>query len=176
MAAVERGRVFWLGVAFLLWLLSSSVALLVFGNQYYGEFGQDNQWLAANASVTPQTLGLKAQDGIQVVHVLEHGCVCNRAAKQHLAQFEPRYGIPATSQATLSVAAVAATGLTLPATPALLIFEQGKLLYAGPYATGPLCSVNDSLIEPIVKKQVVLTGLWLNSEAKACRCVVKRLS
>lgn len=163
---------FWLSIVFLLWLVLTSIALLVLGNQYYGEFASDNQWLTGTAELTPQALGLPVQPGIQVVHVLQEGCVCNSAAKRHQAQFTPAYGVSAAAQAQRTVDAIAAAGLRLPATPALLIFDNGKLQYAGPYATGPLCSVSDSLIEPIVKKQVALSGLWLNSEAKACRCVV----
>ncbi len=167
-------RKVWLAVVvFLSWLILSSVALFYFGNQHYGQFDPklQNNWLNSRSFQLHQ-LGLAVMPGIQVVHVQQANCICNSRAKLHITQFEEKYLLAAQAQTQLTYDQVLQAGLTLPATPAVLVFQHGELIYAGPYATGPLCSVSASIIAPIITKAVTLPGLWLNGEAKACRCLV----
>ncbi|WP_372625878.1 DUF6436 domain-containing protein [Arsukibacterium sp.] len=157
----------------MVWVLLASIGLFYFGNQNYGLFAADTDWQQqAPAEFNLSALNINSNSGFQVVHVQQPQCSCNNKAKQHIALFDRDYQVPVTAQYQRSLIDVAAAGLYLPASPAVLIFDNGRLIYAGPYATGPLCSVTDSLIAPILLKQVTLPGLWLNGEAKACRCVV----
>lgn len=159
---------------FVVWVVLASAGLFYFGNQHYGQFAGDIDW---QNSVTTEfnlsALKVEVTPGIQVVHVQQPNCICNSRAENHMALFAGDYQVPGTSQHRRQLADVVAAGFVLPASPAVLIFENGRLIYAGPYATGPMCSVSDSLIAPILKGDVNLAGLWLNGEAKACRCVVK---
>ncbi|HAW91989.1 MULTISPECIES: DUF6436 domain-containing protein [unclassified Arsukibacterium] len=161
-------------VVFVVWVVLASAGLFYFGNQNYGQFDDSGSWqVSAPKALAIETLGIAPEAGKQVVHVGQPECVCNRLASQHIASFTEAYQLPANKQFYRQLQQVSGAGLMLPATPAVLIFDNGQLIYAGPYATGPMCSVSTSLIAPILKGDVNLAGLWLNGEAKACRCVVK---
>lgn len=159
---------------FVVWVVVASAGLFYFGNQHYGLFAGDTDWQnSAAADFNLSALNVEVSPGIQVVHVQQRNCICNSRAEDHIALFASDYQVPGSAQHMRALADVAAAGLVLPASPAVLIFDDGQLVYAGPYATGPLCSVSDSLIAPILLKKVQLPGLWLNGEAKACRCLAQ---
>lgn len=178
MQLISRQRLLWLLLLlFTLWLVLVSIALFYFGNKDYGQFDNNQNWQAsAPSTLAIKTLGIMPTTGKQVVHVQQAHCSCNSRTKQHIALFTTDYQLPAEKQFRRKLDQVNAAGLLLPATPAVLIFNNGKLLYAGPYATGPMCSVTNSLIAPILTGEVNLTGLWLNGEAKACRCLASQSS
>lgn len=160
---------------FVIWVVVVSAGLFYFGNQNYGQFDDSGSWrVSAPKGLAIATLGIAPGAGKQVVHVGQPECVCNRLASQHIASFTEAYQLSANRQFYRQLTQVTSAGLMLPATPAVLIFDNGQLIYAGPYSTGPMCSVSTSLIAPILKGEVNLAGLWLNGEAKACRCVVKQ--
>ena len=157
---------------FIVWVVAASAGLFYFGNQHYGQFAGDTDWHhSAAAEFHLSALNVDVSPGIQVVHVRQPTCVCNSRAEDHIALFASDYQVPVIAQHQRKLADIAAAGFMLPASPAVLIFDNGLLIYAGPYATGPLCSVSDSLIAPILLKDVQLPGLWLNGEVKACRCL-----
>ncbi len=168
----NRQRVALILPLFVIWVVLASAGLFYFGNQHYGLFAGDSDWqTSAPVTFNLAALHIDANTGIQVVHVQQPQCICNSMAQQHIARFVSDYQVPVAAQHQRAIADVAAAGFSIPASPAVLIFDNGQLLYAGPYATGPLCSVSDSLIAPILLKEVQLPGLWLNGEASACRCV-----
>ncbi|KKO46040.1 hypothetical protein WG68_06670 [Arsukibacterium ikkense] len=163
-----------LGVVFGIWLMLSSIGLYYFGNQHYGQFAGETNWqLPPAAAFNLSALGILPKTGIQVIHAQQDNCICNNRAKQHIALFTTDYGVPAQAQLHVKPAQLMQAGFALPASPAVLIFDSGQLIYAGPYATGPLCSVADSIMAPVLLQKVQLPGLWLNGEAKACRCLIK---
>lgn len=157
---------------FLGWLAFSSVLLYRFGFAHYGTFDDKQLWRFDSAGITLSQLSIPQVDGWQVVHVLDTTCGCTRLAKAHAGMFKELYQLPAAQQLYRSPAELAAAGFVLPAVPAVLLFDQGKLVYAGPYASGPLCSTNNSFITSLLSGQTQLEGLWLNGESKACRCLV----
>ncbi|GAB2930071.1 hypothetical protein GCM10027181_31290 [Rheinheimera gaetbuli] len=150
------------------WIILMSALLFYLGQRHYGVFAPDKVW--HSTTIEAAAFGLTAASGFQILHVFADGCVCNARAKAHIRQLNTLQIPEDVEQHFFSPADTASAGFTLPATPAVLIFFQGKLLYAGPYASGPLCAVDDSLITPILKQQVILPGLWLNAETSACRC------
>ncbi|MCC5451233.1 DUF6436 domain-containing protein [Rheinheimera sp. UJ51] len=166
-------RVRLVALLFISWIAIASIGLYLFGQQYYGLFDQTGVWQRqTSAAFAIERLGIAPANDKQVVHVTQTGCVCNRLAAEHRDLFTHSYQITANRQFQFSAEQLQAAGFSLPAAPAVLIFEQGQLIYAGPYATGPLCSVDDSLIAPILRNTLQLPGLWLNGEVKACRCLV----
>lgn len=156
---------------FSLWIIVVSAVLFYLGLRHYGVFSPNKVWHSSIVDVA--AFGLKAASGFQVLHVFADGCVCNSRARAHIRQLDKQLMPEQAEQYFFSPDQIVSAGFILPATPAVLIFSQGKLVYAGPYASGPLCSVTDSLIAPLLLQQIQLPGLWLNGEAKACRCVVK---
>ena len=173
-ASNTQKRALLLLVVFVLWVVLASAGLFYYGNRDYGQFDDSGSWqVSAPKALAIETLGIVPGAGKQIVHVGQPECVCNRLASQHIASFTDAYQLSAAKQFYRELKQVSSAGLMLPATPAVLIFDNGQLIYAGPYSTGPMCSVSDSLIAPILKGDVNLAGLWLNGEAKACRCVVK---
>lgn len=157
---------------FISWLLFSSALLFRFGFAHYGTFDQQQLWRFDAGEVTLQQLAIPVAANWQVVHVLDNNCGCSRLAKSHASMFSELYHLPATQQWHRSAAELAAAGFPLPAVPAVLLFDHGKLIYAGPYASGPLCSTNNSFLTSLLSRQTLLAGVWLNGESKACRCLV----
>ena len=150
---------------FLCWIILSSLLLFYLGNRYIGSFSDTLDWGTPTLDI--QALGVQPERGFQLVHVFAKHCVCNARVKAHLTQ---QLLLPTESQSTITAATVAAAGFRLPATPAVLIFSDGKLIYAGPYASGASCAVQDSLISPILQQKLILPGLWLNGNVNTCRC------
>ena len=149
------------------WIILASAVLFYLGQRHYGVFAPDGQWYNTTDAVA---FGLPVASGFQLLHVFAEGCVCNARARQHIRQLDKQLLSEQVEQYFFSSDQIVSAGVTLPATPAVLIFSQGKLIYAGPYASGPLCALDDSLIVPILQQQVILPGLWLNAETRACRC------
>lgn len=150
------------------WIILVSAVLFYLGQRHYGVFAPDGQWY--NNTTDVAAFGLPVTSGFQLLHVFAEGCVCNARARQHIRQLDKQLLSEQAEQYFFSSDQIVSAGVTLPATPAVLIFSQGKLIYAGPYASGPLCALDDSLIVPILQQQVILPGLWLNAETSACRC------
>lgn len=167
-----RGRLMVALALFISWLLFSSVLLYRFGFAHYGTFDPKQYWQFNPAGLTLSALAVPVLPGWQVVHVLDSHCGCSRLAKPHAELFRELYQLSPEQQQYLSAAELAAAGFTLPAVPAVLLFDNGKLMYAGPYASGPLCSTNNSFLTSLLSRDTQLGGLWLNGESKACRCLV----
>lgn len=155
---------------FSLWIIVVSAVLFYLGQRHYGVFAPEQVWHSRDIDVS--AFGLTASAGFQVLHVFADGCVCNSRARAHIRQLDKQLTPVQTEQYFFSPDQIVSAGFIIPATPAVLIFSQGKLLYAGPYATGPLCALDDSLITPILQKKIILPGPWLNGETSACRCIL----
>lgn len=154
----------------------SSVALFRFGFSHYGEFDPEQQWSASGPDLTLAALQISDSTGWQLVHVLDSQCGCSRLAQQHVATLSQQLQLSASQQHYRSAAELASAGFRLPAVPAVLVFEHGILRYAGPYASGPLCSAGNSFLPALLSGQSRLPGSWLNGEAMACRCLVSPAS
>lgn len=150
------------------WIILVSALLFYLGQRHYGVFAPDKLWHSSVVDVA--AFGLTPASGFQVLHVFADSCVCNPRAKAHIRQLDKQLLSEQVEKYFFSPDQIVSAGFTLPATPAVLIFSEGKLVYAGSYASGPWCAVDDSLIAPILQQQVILPGLWLNAEASACRC------
>jgi len=155
---------------FVSWIVVSSVLLFYLGNRHYGTFAAELPW--QTGSVSLQDLAISATEPLQLVHVFDEHCVCNTRARAHIRKLNINQTFAGTAQHFLSPAKLLAHGFSLPATPAVLIFFNGELKYAGPYASGVMCAVDDSLIVPILKQELMLPGLWLNGDTTACRCPI----
>lgn len=155
-------------------MLLSSVGLYRLGFSHYGEFDPLQQWSATEPRLTLAALQVADTAGWQLVHVLDNQCGCSRLAQQHLTTLSQELQLSEKQQHYRTAAELAAVGFPLPAVPAVLAFEHGILRYAGPYASGPLCSSNDSFLPALLLEQSRLPGSWLNGETKACRCLVSQ--
>lgn len=157
---------------FFSWLLISSLVLFRFGFAYYGTFDEEQRWQINAPSLTLAQLAIPVTAGWQVVHVLDPRCGCSRFAKEHAAMFTSLYDLAEQQQTYRTAQELVAAGFVIPAVPAVLLFDHGTLIYAGPYASGPLCSTQHSFLHSLISRQTQLEGLWLNGESKACRCLV----
>lgn len=165
---LKSGRLQLALLLFSVWIILTSAALFYLGQRHYGVFAADNFWHSNNIDVV--ALGITAASGFQLLHVFADGCVCNSRARAHIRQLDTLQIPEDVEQYFFSPAEITSAGFVLPATPAVMILSQGKLLYAGPYASGLLCALDDSLIVPILKQQIILPGPWLNAETSSCRC------
>lgn len=167
-----RTKLWLAGIVFVCWLLSSSLILFRFGFSHYGVFDPTQQWAWQSQSLNLQQVGLTPIEGWQLIHVLDGSCGCSRLARQHVSLLQQDFNLTAQQQFFLTAAQLAAAGFNLPAVPAVLLFEDGQLRYAGPYASGPLCSPGNSFLTALLAGYTALPGTWLNGETKACRCLV----
>lgn len=156
----------WLfGAGVLCWALLSLAVLAIAEQQRYGVFDPDGHLSQQQKAITlPMAL-----PGAQVlIAILDPSCACTRAARAHLAtlqQQDPKLHIHEMTPAQWRQ-----YGPELPATPAVLWYQQQQLRYAGPLAQGPVCSNNTDLLLPLLQGKKRLPGVWLNSETVACRC------
>ena len=155
----------------LVWVLATAWLLysLTFAN--YGEFDPEQRWLGSAQSIqlnelVPAADSKVADSGLTLVHVRSSWCSCNPLADGHTETVPDE-----VEQHWVTADTVRAAGFELPATPAALIFDNGQLIYAGPYASGAFCSVEDSLIETILTGEQALAGTYLNGLVQACRCL-----
>ncbi|MEW5681978.1 MAG: DUF6436 domain-containing protein [Pseudomonadota bacterium] len=155
------------------WIALCSAALFYLGQRHYGEFADAQLWQADNLSLS--VLGLPVEEGVTLLHVMTDGCPCNYRARTHQRVLAQDPSLAEVQHHVINAEVLAQSGFQLPATPAVLVFINGKLHYAGPFASGPLCALDESFILPILKQRVILPGLWLNADATACRCQVKPL-
>lgn len=166
----------WLGILlFGLWLVLVSVALYRLSFTDYGEFDPEFSWLGLRTELNAKQFDLPASPDWQLVHVLAKSCRCSALAEQHISELSTALNLAPTQHFYRNAAEVAEAGLTLPAVPAVLVFNAGKLVYAGPYASGPQCSASDSFLPALLRGELALPAAWLNGETKACRCLTQDL-
>jgi len=166
------------GLVFALWLVGTSVALFVWGFSSYGYFDQDNRWLGNTMPVTlpVSTLTHVPQKQWLLVHIRAEGCRCNRLADAHIETFDTDFA-GQLIHVFMTVAEAEQAGLVVPATPMVVLFDtksvkaEAHLQYAGPYASGPLCSVDNSVLPSLLNETIKPAGAWFNGNIKACRCV-----
>lgn len=160
MLSIKRQWLLGLGLA--CWALISLAVLAVFEQQRYGVFDPSGRL----QQLQPRT-ALPAAN--LLVAVIDPACGCARAARAHLQQLLLQQ--PGLKLQEMTPAQWRAYGPPLPATPAVLWYQQQHLRYAGPLAQGPLCSSNADLLLPLLQGRQRLAGVWLNSETVACRCL-----
>ena len=150
------------------WIVITSILLFYLGNRHYGTFASELPW--HSTSISLQDLAITTVEPVQLVHVFDEYCACNIRARAHINKLNKNQTTAGIGQHFVAPATLQALGFVLPATPAVLVFIDGKLTYAGPYASGVSCAVQDSLIAPILKQELILPGLWLNVNVNTCRC------
>jgi len=165
------------GWVFALWLILTSVFLYIWALADYGYFDESSLWLGEvhfplSASDFPDLKAQGEEAQWLFVHVSEAGCRCNKRTERHIEDLN----LPAQSYTEISLTRVEAErlGWTIPATPLLIVASGNRhnlsARYVGPYASGPLCSSENSFI-PSVMQNSMAESLWLNGNVKACRCL-----
>jgi hypothetical protein len=157
----------------LLWIAGSAAAFYWFFFSHYGVFDATGQWQQQplQPALVQQNLQalLKSEPQWQAVLITDAACSCSSFAQEHLQRTQQRQ--PHLAITELDLSSARQLGLTIVATPLLLLFHQQQLLYAGPLATDLLCSDNASLLDGMVSGSSRLPGFWLNGESTACRCI-----
>lgn len=148
------------------WVIATAWLLYYFTFANYGEFDPEQSWLQSQQTPSLESIGIDQSSSMTLVHVRTSYCSCNPLADAHTATVPD-----SVAQHWISADALATTGFHLPATPAALIYQHGELIYAGPYASGAFCAVEDSLIDDILRGEQQLAGTYLNGLVRACRCL-----
>jgi hypothetical protein len=155
------------------WVPASLVLLDQFGKSYTGVFDPDDRlWSLTSAYTLLESQFGLSKSHATVIHVLDENCACYDQTVQHL-QYLSQSMPDGVEQIFQSVSDMQQLGIDVPATPMIILMNEGQLNYAGPYATGPLCTAQTDILLPIVKGDVLLSGPWLNSAAVSCRCRVE---
>jgi hypothetical protein len=157
----------------LLWLVVSSVLLFRFGQSDFGEFDPNLQLQQHQTKLRDfiQLSGARPGETI-LLHVLDPACRCAVLAEDHIAQLQPSLqGIPQVRQLTLLPIQLQQAGIVVPATPMIIVLRNQQHIYSGPYASGPACSIGDSLLDQVLQQKLQTPASWLNSETAACRCL-----
>lgn len=177
----------------LAWVGLSSVYLYYWQFRDYGWFDAQGVWLQpANSQEFMQkaraTLAAaEPAESLLVVHIIDKACGCNPFVSNHIAELAVSNHF---TEVTLTVAEAQAFGLRVPATPLIMVLraepisltqtqteattteQNWQLIYAGPYATGPVCAVENSFLPSVLSGELRLVGAWLNGQVKTCRCLV----
>ena len=174
-------RIAWL--VFTLWLVISSVLLWTWAFADYGYFDEHNDWIGfepptilTTEQLDTEQLDTEGEAQWLMVHVRTHGCRCNAMADAHKPAFEKKFA-GQLRHVNRSPAQLQQLGISVPATPMVVLLkyepdEGWKLGYAGPYASGPLCAVENSFLPALLSGTVRPAGVWLNGNTKACRCLL----
>jgi hypothetical protein len=163
----------WGWALLLLWLVVSSVLLFRFGQSDFGEFDPTRQ-LQQHQTKLRDFIQLSGASTMETVllHVLDPACRCAVLAEDHIAQLQPSLqGIPQLRQLTLLPIQLQQAGIVVPATPMIIVLRNQRHIYSGPYASGPACSIGDSLLDQVLQQKLQTPASWLNSETAACRCL-----
>lgn len=159
----------------LLWLVASSVLLFRFGQSDYGEFDPKFQLRQHPAKLGDFIKLSAAKPGETILlHVLDPACRCAAMAEDHIAQLQPSLqNLPNLRQLALTPLLLQQAGIAVPATPMIVVIRDQQLIYSGPYASGPACSIGDSLLDQVLQQKLQTPASWLNSETAACRCLAQ---
>jgi len=159
----------------LLWLIGTSVLLFRFGQSDYGEFDPRLQLQQHPAKLVDFIALSAAKPGETILlHVLDPACRCAVLAREHISQLQAALqNIPQLRQITLTPWLLQQRGIAVPATPMIVVLRDQQLIYSGPYASGPACSIGDSLLDQVLQQKLQTPASWLNSETAACRCLTQ---
>jgi hypothetical protein len=159
----------------LLWLVASSVLLFRFGQSDYGEFDPKLQLQQHPTKLSDFIELSAARPGETILlHVLDPACRCAALAEDHIAQLQPSLqNLPKLRQLALTPLLLQQAGIAVPATPMIVVLRDQQLIYSGPYASGPACSIGDSLLDQVLQQKLQTPASWLNSETAACRCLAQ---
>jgi hypothetical protein len=159
----------------LLWLVASSVLLFRFGQSDYGEFDPKRQLQQYPTKLSDFIELSAARPGETILlHVLDPVCRCTALAEDHRVQLQPSLqNLPTLRQLTLTPIQLQQAGIVVPATPMIIVLRDQQLIYSGPYASGPACSIGESLLDQVLQQKLQTPASWLNSETAACRCLAQ---
>lgn len=151
----------------LVWLIAMSAVLFWWRFTDFGAFDSQSIWLDGS----PTHLNGDVQG--RVMYHVRGDCLCGQLADQHVALLPKESSY---EQREVSVQEMQAMGMPVPATPMLVVANNGEVVYAGPYASGPSCSPENSFIPLITSTNSQITTPWYNGATNACRCtVIQRL-
>ncbi|RTE87622.1 MULTISPECIES: DUF6436 domain-containing protein [Gammaproteobacteria] len=159
-------------LVFVLWVGVTSAGLYFWALSDFGYFDEGSVWLG-QTSFPLEQLEPTEDQGWLVVHIRKPNCRCNILADRHQQTVEWPANV---THLTLTEEQARELGLQVPAAPMLVMAQMNdtrlRARYAGPYASGPLCSANNSFIpEVLASAESQQTDmLWLNGNVKACRC------
>lgn len=124
-----------------------------------------------------------------LIHFSEPGCACGGASSAHLRELwnryaaeglaivlaEPRSGAAASEDlpASARMRRLEALWPLVPAVPAAALFdENGKLIYFGPYSSGPTCGSGISFVDEALAqlRQEGVVAPWVNDLILGCSC------
>jgi hypothetical protein len=164
--AINRQYLTW-GIL-VIWFLIISALLTWWRFQDYGHFDQHGLWLDS----APATVNQSSDTSGGIIYHIRAGCSCDILADRHRELFDE---LANYRQVTVSPNDIEAMGISVPSTPTLLVVNDSNVVYAGPYASGPSCSVDNSVVATIFNEQSGnMTTPWYNGSVKACRCVDTR--
>ncbi|MBO9492141.1 hypothetical protein J7384_17405 [Endozoicomonas sp. G2_1] len=109
----------------------------------------------------------------QAFHISEAGCFCQQVASSHIGSVKSLLTENHYDNQTLEIHQFDILAQYLPATPAVVIFNQrGQLGYFGPYSTGLLCSSGNGFVEQLIDRlnSQQHYGAAIVSAAKGCYC------
>lgn len=117
------------------------------------------------------------QLGGAVFHIDQEDCRCNWRTHGHQAQVKRQVSDNEGQNYQLDIDQVTALQDYIPATPAIIIFNQSEdLIYLGPYADGAFCNTETSFVEQLIPRvsahQSEQRSGWINLAAKGCYCPV----
>ena len=103
-----------------------------------------------------------------IIHFTQTGCHCNNVSQRHIDSLNKQANASQFSVSSLQAGQL--EGL-IPATPAVAIIDQGKLVYFGPYGQGIGCSQTSGFAQTVLNNlQKGFAANLVVSDARGCYC------
>lgn len=105
---------------------------------------------------------------LTVFHLLSANCHCNKLNNEHISSIDKMANSLNFSIKKINVE----QSDIIPSLPAILVVdEQGKLMYLGPYSQGLSCSKSSSFVETVLNNfKAGYNSELMVKEAKGCYC------
>lgn len=153
------------------WFGSSVAALWWFEYRHWGSYSE--QLITFDSQPIRDLYPILKKDALDrplIVHFKDDDCPCERYRVAHVKQIAPV--LLGTEQIVLSRHSSLLQGVTIPATPAVAIWDkQGALAYFGPYSSGMSCGEGFDFIDMVLGKLAQQENpQWINNQGFGCFC------
>ncbi|WDT86315.1 DUF6436 domain-containing protein [Alteromonas sp. 009811495] len=162
-----------------LWAVSILTALLFYGQRQLSEFDPNGNLLHQSTSPTfdEDVIALLKDNGVSagtIVHIgTSQDCYCETLTAPHQTQLIERFNLLDFNLMTFNIENTPSLKRILTRVPALMIVDnEFRLRYLGPYATGYGCFTGKNLVERIVTytQSSPYQGAVVNADAEGCFC------
>lgn len=153
------------------WLVACAVGFWWFEYRHWGAYPEQLVQFNPQAiqSLYP-ILNDNSASGVFLVHFKGIDCPCESYRAAHVEEMQPL--LTKVNQLTVSEQTLSQYGVSIPASPAVAIWDRvGRLAYFGPYSSGLTCGKGLDFISMVLQKlEADENPQWVNTQGFGCFC------